>query len=304
MYIYDINGNPINVAFDWQGEEIRDAYTQEGDHIPLATPLDYTEYTITDLFTYVENNFNGFDVYNGIIAQLMNSNKLYLFDLAEQTVIATALAITSAHGDSASFSREKYAETDEFPLLYVTSDANPALVYVNRITRSETTKIRTLNFPLDKTGYYAAHAYDESNRIMYMVGYSEQNYTTDDGGNNKTLVSKWNMSALTNNSDGTLTPAFVSSYERDFIFVMQGLQFFDGYIWISSGYANGQAQYIYAMRPSDGVIDYTITLDDTIEVEGLAWVYDSASNKYWMLVGQQNGARGLNYSRIDFAERE
>jgi hypothetical protein len=306
MSAYNINGEEIVSAFDILQNSLLGVYDISGNYIPFSEPieplpLDYSQYTTTDLFTYVANGFNGFDVYNGVIAQFMANNKLYLFDLTEHTSIATALSITSAHGDSASFSKVKQYQSDEFPLLYVTSDSNPANVYVNRITRTGTTLIKTLSFPLAQAGYYAAHAYDEDNQIIYMVGYSEQNFTSADGGNNKTVVSKWDISQLTDNGNGTFTPAFISRYERDFIYVMQGQQFFDGYIWISSGYNNGGNQYIYAMNPSTGVIDHTILLDDHIEIEGLAWVYDATQNKYWMLIGQQNGSAGINYSRIDFA---
>lgn len=303
MSSYNINGEILGSAYSISAQNLTGVYNLSGTYTPFVQPLplDYSDYTTTDLFTYVANGFNGFDVHNGVIAQLMANNKLYLFDLATHETIATALAITSAHGDSASFSNEKYQANDEFPLLYVTSDSNPAYVYVNRITRTGATLIKTLLFPLDKAGYYAAHAYDEKNKILYMVGYSQQNYRTDDGGDNKTVVSKWNMTQLTPDGNGNYTPSFVSRHFRDFIYVMQGQQFFDGYIWISSGYNNGGNQYVYAMNPSDGTIEHTITLDDTVEIEGLAWIYDESENKYWMLIGQQNGANGINYSRIDFA---
>lgn len=308
MSIYNANGNAVSSAYGITSFTLETAYDVDGNVIfsgsqPEPEPLDYSSYTTTDLFTYVTDGFNGFDVYDGIIAQVKASNSLYLFGM-DGSVIATNLSMTASHGDSASFSSERKYKKDEFPYLYVTSDTTPAYVYVNRITRTGSELIKSLLFPSDKTGYYSAHAYDETNQIMYMVGYSEQNFTSSDSGNNKTVVSKWDMSQLTGNGDGTYTPAFISSYERDFIYVMQGQQFFDGYIWIASGYNNGGAQYIYAMNPSDGVIEHTITLDDTIEIEGLAWVYDSTANKYWMLIGQQNGSAGINYSRIDFATLE
>ena len=301
MALYDINGNQITDVYDVDGNALNAVYDVDGNAIFASLPLDYTDYSTTDLFTYVANGFNGFDVYDGVIAQIMANDKLYLFDLSDGSAIKTAMTITADHGDSASFSKERYQESDTFPLLYVTSDTNPAKVYINRITLNAATLIKTLSFPTDKAGYYAAAAYDEHHKIMYMVGYLEQNYQTDDGGNNKTVVSKWDMTSMTQNQDGTYTPEYISRYFCNFIYVMQGLQFFDGYIWIASGYNNGGSQYVYAMNPADGTIEYTITLDDTIEIEGLAWVYDESENKYWMLVGQQNGASGINYSRIDFA---
>ena len=303
MPLYDFQGNEISDVFDINGNELTNVYDVNGNLIDRQTPLplDYSSYETTDLFTYVANGFNGFDVHNGVIAQLMANDKLYLFDLETHEALVTARTIESDHGDSASFSKEYYQSGDPYPLLYVTSDTNPALVYVNRITNNSAILVKTLSFPLDKAGYYSACAYDDKNKIMYMVGYSQQNYQTDDSGNNKTVVSKWDMNNLTQNQDGTFTPTYISRYFRDFIYVMQGQQFFDGYIWISSGYNNGGNQYIYAMNPSTGVIEHTILLDDHIEVEGLAWVYDTEQNKYWMLIGQQNGSAGLNYSRIDFA---
>lgn len=306
MSLYDVNGNALQGAFDLSGNSLQIAYDINGNPIGGINPipLDYSSYTTTDLFTYAGNGFNGFDVYDGIIFQIMANDKLYLFDLSDGSAIKTAMTIKSDHGDSASFSGERYQPSDAYPLLYVTSDTNPAKVYVNRITENATTLVKTLSFPLDKAGYYAAAAYDYVHRTLYMVGYMQQNYQTDDGGNNKTIVSKWDMTNLTQNQDGSYTPAFVTRYFRDFIYVMQGQQFFDGYIWIASGYNNGGNQYVYAMNPTDGTIEHTITLDDHIEVEGLAWVYDESENKYWMLIGQQNGSAGINYSRIEFASLE
>ena len=304
MSVYDINGNGLATLFGKDGNAINTAYDKSGNVVyngqpvqPL--PLNYESYTTTDLYTYVANGFNGFDTHGDVIAQLMANNKLYLFNLGNGSTIATAISITSSHGDSATFSDENYSEGDEFPLLYCTADTTPAVIYINRITRSSASLVKTLKFP-QSAGYYGAGAFDFENDICYIVSYKENSYTSDNGGSNKTVVTKWDLSSLTDNGDGSYTPAYISSFECPFIYVMQGLQFFDGYIWISSGYNNGGNQYIYALNPTTHEIDYTITLDDHVEVEGLAWVYDETENKYWMLIGQQNGASGINYSRIEF----
>lgn len=298
MSIYNVNGTELNSADNVNGTRLSQVYNVDGETLLISR--DYSNYTISRKFSVELTDSNGFDVYNDVIAQFKSPNKMSLIDMDSGTAIYTDMTVASQHGDSASFSNEFFDDGDEFPLIYVTSDANPALVYVNRVTRTGVSREKTLYFPLEKTGYYAAFAYDCANNIAYMVGYSEQNYSTDNDGSNKTVVSKWDMSTLMQNGDGTYTPTFISSYERDFIYVMQGMQFHDGYIWIASGWYNRDTQHIYAMRPSDGVIDYTINLADTYEVEGLAWVYDEENNKYWMLVGQQT--TDLVYSRIDFAE--
>lgn len=302
MGIYDISGNLLNTSCDISGNRLNTVYDIEGNEIHIAIdpyPLDYSQYTETDLFTYVSDGFNGFDVYETIIFAVKSNAWLYFFNLTNSSYIER-VAITAGHGDSVSFSNEKYDTADPYPLLYCTTDNNPAEIYINRVLSTGTTLVKKLKFP-SSAGYYGAGVYDFENGFCYILAYKNQSYLSDQSGTNKTVVSKWNLNSLTDNGDGTFTPEFVSQFERDFIYCMQGLQFFDGYIWVSSGYNNGSLQNVYAMNPSDGTIDYTITLDDTVEVEGIAWVYDEAENKYWMLVGQQNGANGVNYSKIEFA---
>lgn len=302
MAVYDFTGAVVNTTYDVAGQAVSDLYDVNGNPIESgAHPLDYDNYTITDQFTYKANGFNGMDVYDGIIYQLMANNKLYTFDMETHEALRTAVEITSAHGASASFSNERYQPSDSYPLFYVSSDAAPPTVFVNRITDNGTMLIKTLLFPTDKAGYYAGHAYDVVNNIVYMVGYSQQSYQSADSGNNKVIVSKWDMSDMAESGEN-YTPTFISRYFRDFIYVMQGKKYHDGYIWISSGYNDGGGQYVYAMNPETGAIEHTITMDDHVEMEDIAWVYDSSQRKYWMLVGQQNGAAGINYSRIDFAE--
>ena len=173
----------------------------------------------------------------------------------------------------------------------MTADTNPAKVYINRVTTTTSTLVKTLSFPLDKTGYYAALCLDIENGIAYMVGYSKQNYLTDDSGTNKTVISKWDLTDLTANQDGSYTPAYISSVEREFIYVMQGQQFHDGMLWISSGGTNVRG-YIYALDPSTGELLYTVDTESTTEIEGLAFISD-----YEMVFGLQGGA----YKLVTFA---
>ena len=198
------------------------------------------------------------------------------------------------HGDSATFSDEFYNVSDEFPLLYVTADTTPALIYVDRINRSSSSLIRTLKFPAS-AGYYGAGAFDFQNNICWLLAYSKNNYQTDDGGTNKTVVSKWDLSNLTDNGDSTYTPAFIEQYERDFIYVMQGLTYHDGIIWISSGYP-GHNAYVYGMNPDTGVIEHTIDFNTTTEIEACQFIYDSVTQDWYMLAGFQGGL----YKKVTF----
>ena len=299
--IYDVNGNSLANAYDVDGSALNTAYDVDGNIVyNSGMPIpDYDDYTMSSLYNLTVANCQGIAINNGVLFQFRASgsvsNKVCLFDFSSGASIIQNMDITSDHGDSATFSHEYYAESDEFPLIYVTADTTPAKIYVNRITRSSATLVKTLVFP-SSAGYYGAGAFDWENNICYLLAYKKNNYQTDDSGTNTTVVSKWDLSNLTDNGDNTYTPAFISQYERAFIYVMQGLAYHDGYIWICSGYGS-TASNIYAMNPSTGVIDHTITMADTTEIEGIDFVFDSATNMYYMVTGQQGGI----YKKYTFA---
>lgn len=296
MSIYDKDGNSLTYAYDKDGNRLTYAYDKNGNVIFTAgEAVDYDTYSIADYLTINISNSQGFDIYNDTMFQFRATGStiadiMNVYDITSGSAITTGVAVDSDHGDSASFSDEFYNDSDAFPLLYVTSDTNPALVYVNRVATSSASLIRTLAFPIAQAGYYAAAACDFENDIIYMVGYTEQKYLTDDGGANKTLISKWDLSDLADNGDGTYTPLFISSLTRDFIYCTQGQQFHDGMIWVASGYTN-HAGYIYAINPTTGNIEHTIDLNTTTEVEGLAWLDDNN-----IVVGYQGGT----YQKITF----
>lgn len=295
--IYDVSGNSLTQVFGLSGSVASTVYDVNGN--PLSGgAVDYDDYIISPLWSRASWLYNcqGIEIYNGVLFQFQNDDAVCLFNFANGADITLNMSIESDHGDSATFSEEFYDPSDEFPLIYVTADTSPAKIYVNRITRSTASLIKTLTFPLT-AGYYGAGAFDWQNNICYLLAYKEQNYQTDDGGTNTTVVSKWDLSNLTDNGSGSYTPAFISQYERDFIYVMQGLAYHDGLIWITSGIGNAPS-HIYAMEPDTGVIKHTITMDDNTEIEGAQFVYDTVLHEYYMVTGQQGG----KYKKITFAE--
>lgn len=301
MSIYGLNGQALQTAYNKNGTIINTAYDKSGNVVfnGEPTPVDYDNYTMTALYTNGTRNCQGIAVHDGVLVQFRGgggvSNIVCLFNFSTGGAIKSDMAITSDHGDSATFSREYYESGDEFPLIYVTADTTPAKIYINRITRNDATLVKTLIFP-SSAGYYGAGAFDWDNNICYLLAYKKNNYQTDDSGTNTTVVSKWDLSNLTDNGDGTYTPTFIDQYERDFIYVMQGLTYHDGLIWITSGYGS-TASHIYAMNPTSGVIEHTITMDDTTEIEGAQFMYDTVTQTYYMVVGQQGG----KYKKITFA---
>lgn len=297
MSIYSMNGSQISTAYKVDGIVSNVAYDVLGNQIHGGggSNINYDSYTVQAYCGSKTNSMQGFDIYNGVIFQCTQNNLMTSINASTQSVITSDFTAYSDHGDSASFSNEFYSASDTYPLLYITSDTTPAKVYVNRVTTGSAELVRTYTFPQDKTGYWAALAYDTTNNIMYMVGYKENSYISDNGGSNKMIVSKWNPSNAVDNGDGTLTPEFISNYERPFIYVAQGQQFHDGMIWVASGYYTDTASYIYAIEPATGATLYTIDLNSTKEVEGLSFISDTE-----MVVGLTGGT---GYKKYTFARR-
>lgn len=238
----------------------------------------------------------GTAIYGGTIFQLYSNDVLLLIDMT--TNEKTQLSITSGHGNTIDFSNEFYDENDEFPLAYITPLTNPATVYVTRITRSATTLIRTLAFPLDKTGYYAGHAVDAKNNVLYQVGY-KNNSVSSAANDNHLIVSKWDLSALTNNGDSTYTPGFVSSFDAPFYSTLQGQCFLNGKIvCISSpGRDNVPTRIIFIdprIQQITSVMNEFPSTIKYVETEGIAFVPEG--NKYYMVLKTAN----VFYYRIDF----
>lgn len=284
MAVYKIDGQSAQNLYKVNSDQLSTAYSKSGDVVFGGQPvIDYDDYTMESLYTLsaLSSHTQGFDIYGGVICAFRADNLMYLFNYSDGTTIKSGIVTKSEHGDSASFSNDFYDASDEFPLIYVTSDKTPAEIYVNRITRSDSTLIRTLVFPVDKAGYYAAAVLDNDINILYLLGYSEQSYTSDNGGTNKTVVSKWNLQNLTDNGDGTYTPEFIYAYNRPFIYVMQGLTYHDGMIWIASGYGSPSPSHVYAMNPITGVILHDITLPNTVEIEGVSFVGDGLIVLQW-----------------------
>lgn len=297
--IYSKNGASLNSAYGVAGNSRDLAYSKNGEIVfRKNTDVDYSSYSISNFCSVSISQMQGFDIFSGYIFQFRAnsstvSNIMCTINSQTSSIIQNNILASSDHGDSASFSNEHYEQGDDFPLLYVTADTNPAKVYINRVTTTTSELVKTLSFPLMGTGYYAALCLDSENAVAYMVGYSEQNYQTDDGGNNKTVISKWDLTDLTLNQDGTYTPAFISALERPFIYVMQGQQFHDGMLWIASGYV-GQRGYIYALDPATGDLLYTVDTATTTEVEGLSFI-----SPYEMVFGLQGGT----YKKVTFSHR-
>ena len=176
----------------------------------------------------------GMAIYNNILFQFMDSNLVSLYNLGNFGEYLGSFAITCGHGNTASFSTEFQNSADEFPLVYV-SDIN-GKVYVNKITRSSATLVKTLWFPSSTFGYAPQLALDNANNICYIVAKTE-----DTEASSTLKITKCNLASLTQNGDGTYTPAVVETYTitpGSVWQILQGVKYLNGHVYIASGGAS------------------------------------------------------------------
>ena len=210
-------------TYYYSGEKI-DAYKYGYD---ITALWNFSNPTTSGSFSKQASAYN-----NGVVFKCFNPDLMQLYSFSDGTKI-TEFAITSGHGDCIDFSNEYYAQNDEFPLCYISADTNPATVYVNRITRTGATLIRTLTFPLARTGYYAGHCLDPINNVLYQFGYKNEDYQTASNGNH-IIVSKWDLANLNDNGDGTYTPTFIDTFDLPFMNTAQGQVMLNGKVFIMS----------------------------------------------------------------------
>ena len=275
---------------DYSGEKV-----QNKKHKMRNVEMFLADKVVADASTA---SMNGMVVYDGVMFQFFHGDFVNLRDMASGASIAK-LTVDADHADCVQISNEFYNANDEFPLFYTSSDTNPAIVKVNRITRSGATLIRTYSFPLDKTGYYAGHCMDFETNICYQIGYKNRDYLTEANGNCM-IVSAWNMKNATE-ANGILTPEFMWSYELPFIYCTQGQKFFDGKIWICSSFPSlAYPNRILALDPITRQIVTEMrnlgTVADNYEIEDLDFVYDDVTDEFYMLLSIQ----AQKYQRYNF----
>ena len=293
MAIYDASGNELSHAYDASGNELNYAYDASGQEIYAKSvpskSYDYDDYEISSLFNLSGTSFQGFAIHNGKIAQFQSDDKVTLVSVTGET-IAPQMYCKSYHGQSAFFTDDYYSQGDEFPLLVVLGSYTNQ--WVNRITRSGTSLVKTIYIPttVENGGYKLANAYDPATHKMYMFGYTTSNYNSDEGGTNKLILSTWDYSNLIDNGDDSYTPTLLSVVQRDFVKCVQGSDYYDGLLWVTS--TNGQS--VYAFDPVTAEIKHTITFGGS-EIEGCGWV-----NNEYLIVGQS--PMNIAYKKVEFAE--
>ena len=289
MSVYNKSGNAVSAVFGSGGRRVSEAYSYDGTLV-YTDATDYDNYTISSMFSLSGSGFQSFSVHDGIIAQIIANDKIRFVDLKTHEVLVPSVNVSVGHGNSCQFSQTFLFDGDEFPLLWSTDTYRR--VYINHITRTGSTLLKTYYFDVNLSGYILGIGVNEDENLLYTVGYTYQDYESDRGGTNKVHTSIWDLTQETDNGDGAYSLARLSTNAIDFFPCIQGSCYHDGYIFVSSG-LNGNQARIFLINPTTGQIEHTITIGNTIEMEGCAWV----DNDY-LIAGQS--PNNITYKKIKF----
>lgn len=295
MAIYYINATYLNKAYDSDGSELLYAYDANGNVIYSAdqqSVVDYTNYSYTQKWgTKGIGSTQGFDIYDNKVFWVSKSGNssipanCYVWNLADgtQALQSNPITIQSGHGNSISIA---------FPKLYASTAYAPPVVYINALA-SDFTATLEKTLAINDGCVSLDTCIDETNKnILWTNGH----YESEDNPN-VNIISKWDLTDLTDNGDGTYTPRLIRSaftpkpvtFLPDSVFYLQGCTFHDGMLWYANGYSGaGSKAYVVAVNPIDGTVQYIIDLETTSEPEGVQFYPDEeAVGGYAMYVGFQ-----------------
>ncbi|MGX8699658.1 MAG: hypothetical protein ACSW8F_06970, partial [bacterium] len=284
-----------------------------GNWAEAAGGADYTRFTRSLFAACPMGNMQAFDIAEGTLFVRRNTTNgnMAVIDCATGVILAD-YACPTGHGNSVSFRKvngvEKASAQDTFPLALVRGDwpegvTKPAdgtkmedvdaaaryLIYELRVTRSACEIVRTYSLSCKDAGFYAGLSVDEATKIGYTLGSDTYSVYAADSGS---VLCKWDMTNLTENEDGTFTPALIASIEGPHIDVLQGQQLHDGLLWVADGAMNTNAK-VYAIDLTTGAKRYFINTGVVKELESVAWLSERE-----MLVGYIGGV----FEKFTFGE--
>lgn len=291
MAVYDKNGNLLSHVYGKDGTELSYAYDKAGNVIfSVDAPLpDYTRYSYTEKWSSKNiSNTQGFDIYNDKVYWISKSGDssapadCYVWNLSDgsQAFANQPITIYSGHGNSLDIA---------YPKAYAGTAYSPATAYEN--TLSSDGQVFTLSKKLslsEDSTYGHDVCVDESDvSILWSLA-----HTGAIGTDAPYKLSKWDLSTLTDNGDGTYSPRLIKSVTtpKPSVEYFQGMTMHNGIIWYACGYTGTSTNaYVFAVDPDTGEVVYTIDCETTAEPEGVAWYpYANAPGGYALYVGFQN----------------
>lgn len=280
MAIYKIDATELQAAYKADGDGVNSAYDVSGNEVfggGGGGGIDYSSYSYTQKWASKGiSSTQGFDIYDGKVFWVSKSGNssipanCYVWNLSDgsQALDSAYVTVYSGHGNNIAFA---------YPLMYASSAYQPSVVYVNTVSADFTfTKSMTLSINDGSTNCDVC--VDESNTsIIWTLGHTAGSSDTSA----PYLVSKWDMTDLTDNGDGTFTPKRLQTVQvaqpaNSFYF--QGCRFHDGIMWFANGYSGSSTvAYVFGVNPNTGEYLYTINCGTTAEPEGLCFYPDATA---------------------------
>lgn len=278
--IYDIQGNTLVSAFNRNGNSLDSAYDIDGNQI-FGSGVDYSKYSFTQKWASKGLTAQGFDIYDGKVFWVSRSgdgdipSRCYVWNLSDgsQAFSAPYVTIYSGHGNNVAF---------DYPKVYCSPAYPPSRVFENDVSADLQTFTlnKTLTFN-DGTADLDCCIDENDKTIMWTIGHISGASTT-------WIVSKWDLSDLTDNGDETYTPKLLhtnTTAQPTSNRYFQGIRHHDDMLWYNSGAGGSTEAIVYAIDPLTGERKYLIHTDTNIEPEGLAWVEENG--EYVLYVGFQ-----------------
>lgn len=298
--IYDKSGHSLSSVYSKIGSAINSAYDVTGDLVfhGGSSDVDYTSYSISKKWTASGVFFStqGLDIYDSKVFWVTGGNgtveeNCYVWNLSDGSpaISENPFTVYSGHGNNICI---------DFPKLYASTAYSPNKVYVNTLSAVtggyEATLSKTL-FLTDGSVDLDVALDENDKTILWSLGHQVDHDTT-----RPYNISKWDLTNLTENADGTFTPALLQTVQtpQPECYYFQGFKMHDGILWYASGYTGGTYEaYVYGVNPNTGELLYTIDTGLTSEPEGVAWVADSASEGGYALY---IGFGGMNLYKCIF----
>jgi hypothetical protein len=265
---------------------LTNAYNIDGNNVLTTSAVDYTNYSFVQKWASKGVPYSqGFDIYGGKVFWVAKSGNdsipanCYVWNLSDgsQALDSAYITVYSGHGNNLSI---------DYPKMYATTAYMPSTVYVNTFSDDYVATLTQTLLMSDGSRNCDA-CVDETNKNML---WTLAHTAGADDTSAPFLISKWDLTQIADNGDGTYTPKLIKSVstpQPSTSFYFQGLRMHDGLLWYANGNGTGRS-YVRAVNPNTGVEVYTIDLETNTEPEGVAWVEDTeAVGGYAMYVGFQ-----------------
>lgn len=191
--------------------------TYSGKKIEIAqNAIAYYKYMSIDTSVFGEQPIQGSCVYGNTLFVACNTmSKIVMYDLVLKNKIGEIVfsPVPTYHCNTINFGKQKYSESDAYPLLYVSMEniAEHKLIVLH-ITDSDGTynaeAVQTITYPnpAESLQYYPNATVDNENQCIYVIGYIKDSYLEDNS--NALRIRKWKLPSL---SDGNVTLEIANS---------------------------------------------------------------------------------------------